>query len=71
MGSQSAAADRNIEQRPFYTAFASGLFKGERDTVVVGIRILSQPLAYVVPNCCLTPTSITKIATISSCYRLG
>jgi hypothetical protein len=67
MGLQSAAADRDIEQRAFYTAFSRRLFKGKRNTVVVGIGVLAQPRANVPQNCCLIPTLITKSAIAPCC----
>jgi hypothetical protein len=71
MRSQSAAGDSDIEQRPFYTAFARGLFKSKRDSVVVGLRISAQPFADVFHNCCRIPTAITKSTIVPCCYHFG
>ena len=71
MRSQSAAGDGDIEQTSFYPAFARGLFKSERDSVVVGLRIYAQPFADVFHNCCRIPTAITKSAIVPCCNHLG
>jgi hypothetical protein len=71
MGSQHAASDGDIEQRPLYPAFARCLFKSERDSVVVCVRILAQPFADVLNNCYLMPISITKSAFVPCCNHFG
>jgi hypothetical protein len=71
MSAQSTAGDGDIEQRPFYTAFARGLFKSKRDSVVVGLRISAQPFADVFHNCCRIPTAITKSTIVPCCYHFG
>jgi hypothetical protein len=71
MGPQCAAVDSDIEQRPFYSAFARCLFESKRNPVVVGIRVPAQPFADVSHNCRLIPTSITKSAIVPCCYHLG
>jgi hypothetical protein len=72
MGSQCATVDSDIEQRPFYSTYASCFLKSKRDSVIIRIiRILTQPFADVLHNCRLMPTSITKSAVVPCCYRLG